>query len=127
MTDNLYREIHLENGLTVRVFDSTKHYFGDYYRVILTIVCEVPVANGGFTTPEELEEARCLVGDWAVYRRTLQQMGVPSTEIPRARERLIADFVEHSLPYFAAADFPHKLVRREFSKLRAKLARTQVV
>jgi len=113
---NLVRERLLPNGLTVSFYDQTRRYFGDFYLVTLEIVCKVPVIADYFGENGEFSTAKSLLGDEVVYRRTVEQMGVPSTEIERAVNRLMADFETHSLPYFAAPAFPQKLVCAELKK-----------
>lgn len=116
-------EISLPNGLFVRFIDHTRQYYGDYYLVKLEIICETPVRSDYFGEQADFEEALRLLGAKAIYRKELEQMGVPATEIDRVRERLIENFREHSLPYFAREDFPSKLVLGELEKLRKKQGR----
>jgi len=113
---NLVRERLLPNGLTVSIYDQTRRYFGDFYLVKLEIVCKVPVVADLFGENGEFNEARLLLGDDVLYQRTVEQMGVPSTEIERVVNRLMADFETHSLPYFAAPAFPQKLICAELKK-----------
>lgn len=117
------REHQLPNGLTVSFHDRTRRYFGDFYLVKLEIVCHVPIISAYFPTEEEYSQARALLGDDVVYRRAVEQMGVPSTEIERVTERLMADFENHSLPYFHAATFPRKLVVAELCRMKKKMNR----
>lgn len=118
--NDMLLEISLPNGLVVRFVDHTRQYYGDYYLVKLEIICEAAVSSDYFGERAEFEEAMRLLGPKAVYRKELEQMGVPSTEIERVRERLIENFREHSLPYFERENFPSKLVLGEFEKLRKK-------
>lgn len=124
--DNPIRDIPLPTGLTVSFHDQTSRYFGDYYLVKLEIVCKVPVLAGYFTEQGEYDEAGSLLGDEVVYRRSMEQMGVPSTEIERVLNRLMADFEKNSLPYFAAPAFPGKVVCAELRKIRKKKGRPPV-
>lgn len=117
---SMIREMTLENGLVVRFFDHTRHYYGDFYLVKIEIACEVPLAADHFDEQADLEDARRLVGDPAVYRRTVEQMGVPSTAIATVTERLIGNFVSHSLPYFSASGFPGRFLRTELERARRK-------
>lgn len=117
---SMIREIILENGLLVRFFDHTRHYYGDFYLVKIEIVCEIPLHTDFFDDQTDLEEARRLVGDPAVYRREVEQMGVPSTAIATVTERLMGNFISHSLPYFSAADFPRRFLRAELERARKK-------
>jgi len=124
--ENLIREIPLDNGLTIRFFNHTRLYYGDFYLVGLEIVCAAPLHKEYFSDAASFAEARQILGDAAVYRKFVEQQGVPSTEIERVQERLIANFVTHSLPYFAGSSFPGKLVLAEYDKTRNKVGRKSV-
>lgn len=119
----LVKEIPLPNGLSVSFCDQTRRYFGDYYLVKLEITCHVPIKGAYFAEEDQFQEAKSLLGEEVMYRRHLEQMGVPSTEIERVRNRLITDFENHSLPYFADAAFPLKLVIGELKKKNKKMNR----
>ncbi len=121
--EQLIREESLANGLTVRFVNQTRHYYGDFYRVIVEVTCRVPVAAEYLPEPAELAAARAELGASVLYRRTLEQMGVPSTEIERVSERLIADFTRHSLAYFSAPHFPEKMLHAELRKAQHKQGR----
>ena len=116
----IIREMTLENGLVVRFFDHTRQYYGDFYLVKIEISCEIPLCPASFDEPGDLEDARRLVGDPAVYSRTVEQMGVPSTAIGTVTERLMGNFITHSLPYFSAPGFPGRFLRTELARARKK-------
>jgi len=46
-------------------------------------------------------------------------MGVPSAEVEMVRESLVRDFLNNSLKYLSAADFPAKLAESAASKPKA--------
>lgn len=117
---SLIREMTLENSLVVRFFDHTRLYYGDFYLVKVEIVCVVPLCPDYFDEHAEIEEVRRLVGDPAMYRRTVEQMGVPSTAITTVTEQLIGNFISHSLPYFSASGFPRKFLMTELARARNK-------
>lgn len=119
---DLLRDIPLANGLTVSIFDHTHRYYGDFYRVRLEFSCKAPLREAYFAEWHSFEEARRLLGEVVTYRRIVEQMGVPSTEIERVREKLVQNFIDHSLPYFTADDFPEKLVHGEVRKISRKRA-----
>lgn len=118
--ENITRELTLANGLIITFTSQSHRYFGDYYRVKLGITSTVPVLAEYFVVPGEFTQARALLGAEVEYRREIEQMGVPSTEIERAVKRLIDDFVAHSVPYFSAPDFAGKMVAAEFRKAQRK-------
>lgn len=111
-------ETSLDNGLTVRIFDNTRSYYGDYYRVILKICCEVRLIPEFFADMALFNEARFTYGDTIVHDRKVEQMAVPSAEVPKVKENLIAYFKKHSLPYLSASDFPEKLSLSELCKIK---------
>jgi hypothetical protein len=121
--ENLIRGFALPNGLSVSLVDRTRRYFGDYNLVKLELICKITVCADYFANREEFDAALLLLGDVVVYRRNLEQMGVPSSEIAEVQNRLIADFEQHSLPYFSAPTFPRKLVVAELNKIVKKGAK----
>lgn len=116
----LAREISLENGLTVSFYHHIHRYFGDYHRIKVEIICEVPLLEKYFTSQEEFAEARASLGKSAVFRRNLELMGVSSAEVEQSLERVIANFSSHSLSYLSSSLFPSKLVLAELSGARRK-------
>lgn len=120
---NPIRELPLLNGLTVSFFDHTKRYFGDYHRVKLEIICKVPVFAEYFEDRHAFDDARSLLNYEVVYKHSAEQMGVPSTEIERVLQRLMTNFIEHSLPYFTSAQFPKKMVLAALNKFKGKKGR----
>lgn len=117
---SIIREMTLGNGLIVRFYDQTRHYYGDFYLVKIEIVCEVFLSPDCFDDPGDFEDARRLLGVPAVYRRTLEQMGVPSTAIGTVTNRLLDNFISHSLPYFSAPGFVARFLRTELARARKK-------
>lgn len=119
------KEISLLNGLTVAFFNHTRQYFGDFHLVKMEIKCKIPVLSRYFEDQEAWAEARSLLGEEIVYRRMEEQMGVPSIEIRAVLDRLMANFLENSLPYFSSAPFPEKMVLAEINKIKKKKVRTR--
>lgn len=124
--DTLIKKISLENGLSILIYEHTFRYYGDFYRVKMEIVCEIPLGQAYFESEVELDHARKILGECATYRRFVEQMGVPSTGIERARELLIKNFADHSLPYFSSANFPRKFVMSQYRKAKHRLNRLPV-
>lgn len=117
----LAREISLENGLTVSFYQHIHRYFGDYHRIKVEIICEVPVLEEYFTSPEEFAEAVASLGSKAIYRRNLELMGVSSAEVERSVANVIDNFSSHSLSYLSSRLFPRKLVHAELSAVGPKM------
>src|SRR6266540_3773550 len=110
----------LPNGLTVSFFSHNRHYYGDFHLVKLEIYCKIAVCIDYLGSEMACDEARALLGDGIEYRRYVQQMAVPTAEIKKTMTRLVNNFEQHSLSYFAAPEFPRKLIMAESKKSRLK-------
>ena len=120
---DLVKEISLENGVKVCFYSHVHRYYGDYYRVKLDIVCEVSLLEEYFADRQAYAEATASLGPTAIYRRNVEQMGVPSAELDRTLESLIEHFSRHSLPYIASSSYPKKLVLAEVNGAGRKVQR----
>jgi len=120
----LVREIPLENGLTVSIYNHNHRYFGDYHRVRVEIVCIVEVLEEYFADVAEFAEAKASMGDSAHFRHNVELMGVSSEELDRSLERVIENFANHSLAYMSSPIFPRKLVLAEVSGYRQNKRKT---
>jgi hypothetical protein len=120
------RKIELSNSLTVLFYDTTRRYYEDYHLVRLEIECEISVNEALIEGLGELSEARRMLGDSVIYRRTVEKMGVPFVEIESAREDIITSFVASAVPYLSHKEFPRKFVQSEFKKLAEKKIRSFV-
>ncbi len=120
--DNLFREIKVANGLVIQFFDTSRRYFGDFHHIKLEIRCEVPITAELFEDLAAFHKAARSFGSTVVYRRHLEQFGVPSSEIALTLDTLIANFLAHSSAYFSAPAFPQKLAASELNKLQRKPA-----
>src|SRR4051794_20816991 len=49
----MIRAIPLANGLTVRFYDASRRYFGDYHQVRVEVSCEVLLTQDLFQNPED--------------------------------------------------------------------------
>lgn len=118
--DNQFWDITLANGVKIRFIDNTHRYFGDYYRVIIEIACEVPILLEYFDAISTYSEVISQWGETIVHIRKVQQMGVPFAQVPQVKERLIANFEQHALPYLILPTMPKKLVLSEINKSKKK-------
>jgi hypothetical protein len=117
---NLIREIPLANGLTVRFFDTTRRYFGDYHQVRVKISCEVPLSADLFDDAPAYEAAVKLLGGSVRYQKDVEHQGVPTLATADAVEKVIRQFVDHSLCYFESEAFPKRFVQSELNRILAR-------
>jgi len=111
-SSGFYRHLVLDNGLDILVRDMTRVYFGDYHRVRLAITCRptgMMKLHGVLDSTDPVPE----------FHRVVEKMGVPSAEVEMVRESLVRDFLNNSLKYLSAADFPAKLAESAARKPKA--------
>jgi hypothetical protein len=118
--ENLIRELPLANGLTVRFFDTTRRYFGDYHQVRVKISCEVPVTADLFADQQAFDTALKLLGAKVQYVKDIEQQGVPTLSTADAVANVIRQFMENSLGYFDSAEFSKRFVQSELNRIRSK-------
>ena len=116
----LIREIPLSNGLTVRFFDASRRYFGDYHQVRVKISCDVPLTPDLFQDEASYETATKLLGACVSYQKEIEHQGVAGASVEETVDRVIAHFVEHSLDYFSGPGFPKKLAQAELVKAQGR-------
>ena len=116
----LIREVPLANGLTLRFFDSTRRYFGDYHQVRIEISCELPLTPDLFDDDAGCQAAVKLLGPAVRFLKQVEQQGVASAAIADTVLKVIDDFLVNSLGYFQSPAFPKKLVHAELNRVRAK-------
>ena len=114
---DLIREIPLANGLTVRFFDTTRRYFGDYHQVRVRISCEIPLTADLFDDEHAFHRALKLLGDKVHYQKDVEHQGVATLATAETVEKVIRQFIEHSLCYFETREFPGRFVQSQLSRI----------
>ncbi len=112
------KRFELPNGVVVTMYDETRRYYEDYHVVRLEMVCETAVRREYFDNNADFADAARLLGDAAVFRKTIEKMGVPYAEIGQARERMMAGVENNCRSYFSRDSFPCKLVVTELARAR---------
>ncbi|KAB0666626.1 hypothetical protein F6V25_04195 [Oryzomonas japonica] len=122
-SEQIVREYDLGGGITARLRDETRHYFGGYYHVRIEVSADIPLSASPFAGPEEYQAARRLLGERIRFRRVLEKMAVPETDIATARQSLLEAFDANVLPYLSRPDFPERFMRSEYAKCLKSSAR----
>ncbi|WP_029918421.1 hypothetical protein [Pelobacter seleniigenes] len=91
----------LENGGQLHFIDLSNRYFGDFHKVRVQIVGDLPVGED------------CGAGaNFIRYETELTQMAVRSAEIVTVRSRLVDNFIATSVPYLIKKGFGLQLQRK---------------
>ena len=117
------RQIRLANGLTLIFHNHSRRYFGDYHQAKVEITCSIPIVEEYFSGKEEMEDAVKTLGDDVIFRRSVEQMGVPSAALESVLDSIMNNFCNHSLHYISSPAFPRKMVHMELTKARRTVKR----
>jgi hypothetical protein len=117
--------INLDSGLVIELDDQTSHYFGGYFHVRIQVRCAVELKQEYFASAEEYVAAAGLMGNAALFERSLEKMAVPEAEVGAVRDQLISAFRENANSYMASPDFAARFLKSEFVKRTKKPLRTQ--
>lgn len=115
-SEPIIREYPLGGGITARVSDDTRHYFGGYYQVRILVSADVPLAPAWFATTGDYEDALRRLGERVRFTRTLEKMAVPEVEVAEVRQSLMESFDTNMLPYLSRPDFAERFVRSEYAR-----------
>ena len=118
--NDLVREIPLSNGLTVRFFDATRRYFGDYHQVRVKICLDVPLSADLFDDAASYDAAVKTLGPKVQYLKEIEHQGVPTLSTSEMVQKVIQQFINHSLPYFQNPAFPRKFVHSQLNRRALK-------
>jgi len=115
-SERIIREYDLGGGITARLRDATRHYFGGYYHVRIEVSADVPLSAAPFADAEEYRAALRLLGEQVHFHRTLEKMAVPEAGIAAVRQGLLEAFDTNVLPYLSRPDFPERFMRSEYAR-----------
>lgn len=113
----------LENGLSLRIYDVSRHYFGGYWQVSVEARATVPVTEDAFDSAASFAEAKKLLGDSVEFSRRIEKMAVHSEEIASVREGLIERIRQHIIPLVSSERFPSGFIAAEYIKRASRKTR----
>ncbi len=118
-------KIKLENGLTMELYDCSRPVAGDRWLVSLAARIEVEVRPEyfeGINSPDDpLDAIREAVGDKATYRHEKTRNFIAKTEKDDVFKLLKERFLAASIGYLSSADFPRKLILRQYKQAQGQL------
>ena len=103
----------LNNGVVVEFFDQSNRYFGDYYRVKINAIATIPVIVD--LLPKELQKVSATCPDYINYEKSLEQMGVATSEVQAVTEALINNFITSVAGYMEGNNFSESLLRKQMN------------
>lgn len=112
------KEYQLNSGLTLKLFDKTYRYFGEYFFIEIEVICEIPSSILDINKlPEDLIS---LVPEKLTFKKTLSKKGVYETQLEDEKKFLLDSFEKNSLPYLNSESFPYKFYEKELKNIKRK-------
>ncbi len=106
---NLIEEIKLDNGLNLKIFDSSRPVAADTFKVEISFQTKIDLKESYFASPEDYAQVKNIMGDELTYENKRVRSFVYEKDQDSVREDLINTFKNNSLGYVASVNFPQKL------------------
>lgn len=104
------------NGLRLELVDTSRHYFGGYWRLSIEARCLVPLSAAGSDDPERLAELRRQLGDPVPLVRSVEQMAVPPELVDETRAALQQRLLAQLEPLLEHPDFAARFIAKEYQQ-----------
>ena len=98
-----FQTTRLDNGVVLEFFTQGNRYFGDFHRVVISLIVTVPFVQA--TLASDLQEFAANYPGVIRYERKLERMGVTTDQIESVRDGLIDDFLKTVAGYLKKQSF----------------------
>ena len=99
----VFEPVVLKNGLMIRFEDLTNRYFGDFHRICIKVLIELPAS---------VELPASISRESVRLEQTLEKMAVPSAALVDETHGLIDSFLSSSKSYLEKDEFISQLIAR---------------
>ena len=127
MEGTLIRQIKLDNGLTLEMFDLSRHVAGGRWLVSFEARIEVRVRPEYFVedsrTHIDLEGIQALLGEIVTYRYTKERNFIAESEKDAILKVLEEHFLDATLCYLSSPEFPRGLILSRYQEALSRQRR----
>ena len=120
MEEKLIKNIDLENGLELKLYDVSRKLAGDRWLVSLIARIEIPTSDSLLkedASPSlNVDEIRKVLGEKLLFERKREKIFIDEREKDEVLKEIQDLFLSSSLPYFSHSDFPKKYILKEFNE-----------
>jgi hypothetical protein len=120
MKEISFREIDLDNGYKVEIFDASKKIGIDASYVKLVLKMNVPVKESLFMGDKykyiNFQDIKDKLGEEVVFEITKERNLIKLEDKEKVFQSLMDTFVETSLSYLSKEDFPPKFIIKKFNE-----------
>ena len=111
MTNKPFNRTELKNGVVIEFFDQTNRYFGDFNRVKISVIATIPILASSL--PADLQKVAATYPGFIVYEKSLEQMGVVTSQVKTVTESLVTSFITSVGSYLEKQSFAENLLRKD--------------
>lgn len=105
-----------DTGLRLELFDTSRHYFGGYWRLSIEARCLVPLSAAKIEEADRLDELRRQLGDAVPFVRAVEQMAVPPERVEATRGDLQQRLLVQVVPLLEHPDFAARFIAKEYQQ-----------
>ena len=120
MEDGWIERIKLKNGLTLEMFDHSKHVAGDRWLVSFEAKMDVvlkPVYFADCNASETpFEDILALLGEEVTYRHKKERNFIDEKAKDEVLNRLCEQFLDTGLVYLSSPEFPRRLILKKYQE-----------
>jgi len=120
MEEKLIKNIDLENGLQLKLYDASRKLAGDRWLVSLIARIEIPTSDSllkeDISPSLNVDEVRKVLGEKLVFERKREKIFIDEREKDNVMKEIQDSFLSSSLSYFSHSDFAQKYVLKKFNE-----------
>lgn len=124
MEKRLLKQIDLDNGQIVEIFDDSRPVAGDRWlvsvRACVRIAVDDRLAAAADPSGKGNEAVRRMVGESVIFEKQMTRNFIHGDEKDRIRDNLVASFMDSTLAYLSGATFAEKLVQKAYREALSK-------
>jgi len=105
----LIETIHLPNGLTLTISDSSRRIAADTIKVELTFIVKIEVLESFFASSDDYLKVKNASGNELTYEHKMERSFVNDKDEESVRTDLLDTFKNNSLSYLSSPNFAKKM------------------
>ena len=120
MEEKLIKNIDLENGLELKLYDASRKLAGDRWLVSLIARMEIPISDSSLKEDVSpllnVDEVRKVLGEKLLFEQKREKIFIDERKKDEVLKEIQDFFLSCSLSYFSHSDFPKKYILKEFNE-----------